>query len=150
MLIFQKNLKRFNEIPTSAKYPTEGGVIPSGTDLKFEPFQPRPSTPIEYINLPFFKNWFVGFTNAEGSFFIKANNDGCYQIKQIKNKQHLELFHSFNLLLSTNRNIAIEKSPIYNEYCQYSVCSKKDVQNVINFFSFEGVHPLVGFKYIQY
>jgi hypothetical protein len=97
MLILQRNLKLFKDIERKPYGSSESNSL---TPLEF-----NPSTPTEYINLPFFKNWFVGFTNAEGSFFINDNNDGFYQIKQINNQQHLILFNSFNLLLDTTKNI---------------------------------------------
>jgi hypothetical protein len=50
------------------------------------------------------------------------------------------------LVFETNRKIEIEKG-MYN---QFSVTSKKDIQKVINFFSFSGFHPLIGLKGIQY
>ncbi|KIM34596.1 hypothetical protein M413DRAFT_80246 [Hebeloma cylindrosporum] len=102
-----------------------------------------PNKAIDIINLAFFKHWLVGFTNAEGSFCIKNNNDGCFIIKQ---KIHVNLFEAFNLLFKTERKISIEQ----NKYAQFSVCSKLDIQNVINFFSFSGLHPLIGLKNIQY
>ena len=105
-----------------------------------------PQTPSEYLNLSFFKNWIVGFTLAEGSFFIKKNNDGCFQLKQ---RLHANLFEAFKLVFETNRKIEVS----YTEkgtYNQFSVCSKSDVQKVINFFSFSGFHPLTGLKGIQY
>ena len=95
------------------------------------------------MNLKFFRNWVVGFTNAEGSFLIKANNDGCFQLKQ---RTHVQLFEAFKLLFNTNRNIGIEK----NRFIQFSVSSKKDIQKVIDFFSFSGLYPLIGYKNIQY
>ena len=36
------------------------------------------------------------------------------------------------------------------KYAQFSVSSKTDIQTVIDFFSFSGLHPLIGLKYIQY
>ncbi|KAF1922117.1 uncharacterized protein M421DRAFT_79529, partial [Didymella exigua CBS 183.55] len=85
----------------------------------------------------------IGFTMAEGSFFIKSNNDGCFQLKQ---RIHTSLFESFKLVFNTDRKIDIEK----NMYNQFSVSSKNDIQTVINFFSFSGLHPLVGLKGISY
>ena len=102
-----------------------------------------PNKALDYINLQFFNNWVVVFTTAEGSFFIKVNNDGCFQLKQ---RIHLELFEAFKLVFDTNRKIGTEKS-LFN---QFSVSSKKDIQTVINFFSFSGLHPLTGLKGIQY
>jgi hypothetical protein len=97
----------------------------------------------DYVNLEFFRNWIVGFTMAEGSFFIKANNDACFQLKQ---RLHTNLFESFKLIFETDRKIEVDKS-LYN---QFGVSSKKDIQKVINFFSFSGLHPLVGLKNISY
>lgn len=96
-----------------------------------------------YLRLPFFKNWLVGFTNAEGSFFIKKNKDGCFQLKQ---RIHNPLFEAFKILFETERKIGIEK----DKYLPFSVSSESDVQKVINFFSYSGLHPLIGLKNIQY
>jgi len=102
-----------------------------------------PKTALDYLNLHFFKNWLVGFTQAEGSFCVKANNDGCFQLKQ---RIHVLLFEAFKLIFQTSRKIETEKC-MYN---QFSVSSKKDIQAVINFFSFSGFHPLIGLKCTQY
>jgi len=102
-----------------------------------------PETASDYVNLPFFKNWIVGFTNSEGSFFVKKKNDGCFQLKQ---RTHVLLFEAFKLIFNTNRKIDNEN----NLYNQFSVSSKSDVQTVINFFSFSGLHPLIGRKLIEY
>jgi hypothetical protein len=81
---------------------------------------------------------------SEGSFFVKINNDGCFQLKQ---RVHDILFEAFKLVFEeTNRKISSEK----DKYYQFSVCSKADIQRVINFFSFSGYHPLIGLKGIQY
>ena len=102
-----------------------------------------PKTPQEYAELPFFKNWIVGFSMSDGSFFIKSNNDACFQLKQ---KLHVNLFEAFKLVFNTSRKIETEKG-LYN---QFGVSSRADIQKVIKFFSFSGAHPLVGLKNIQY
>jgi hypothetical protein len=102
-----------------------------------------PKTALDYVNLAFFKNWIVGFTVVEGSFLVKMNNDGCFQLEQ---RIHTLLFEAFKLVFNTKRNIIIEKD-MFN---QFSVSSKTDIQTVINFFSFSGFHPLIGLKNIQY
>lgn len=128
IFIFKNDIKLYDQVSNIKEIPTE--------------FQ-LPITPSNYLELPFFKNWLVGFTNAEGSFFIKINNDGCFQIKQ---RIHYQLFEAFKLLFNTNRKIDIEKE----KYAQFSVSSKTDIQKVIDFFSFSGLHPLTGLKNIQY
>ena len=126
MYILKNDIKIFDEIP-------------SEIDIVFN----IPKIPEDYIKLSFFKNWIVGFTMAEGSFFIKTNNDGCFQLKQ---RIHSNLFESFKLVFETKRKIDTNKE-LYN---QFGVSSKADIQKVINFFSFLGLHPMVGLKNIQY
>lgn len=101
-----------------------------------------PYSPFDYTLLPFFRNWIIGFTCSEGSFFIKKNNDGCFQLKQTI---HFNLFEAFKLIFNINRKINTT-----NNYSQFSVSSKSDIQKIIDFFSFSGLHPLIGQKYIQY
>lgn len=127
MFIFKNEIKNYDQIKRRD--------IPSTFKL--------PQTPEDYLNLAFFKNWIVGFTMSEGSFFVKNNNDGCFQLKQ---RVHVLLFEAFKLIFETNRKIETEKG-LYN---QFSVSSKADIQKVINFFSFSGYHPLIGLKGIQY
>ena len=128
MFILKDDKKIYHEIPATGEIPT-----------LFE----LPKTALDYTNLAFFKNWIVGFVMSEGSFFVKKNNDGCFQLKQ---KLHVILFEAFKLVFYTNRKINTEKG-LYN---QFSVSSKADIQTVINFFSFSGFHPLIGLKGIQY
>ena len=131
IFILKKNIKLYDQ----ASKTTNIKEIPVAFSLPFKP--------TDYIKLPFFRNWLVGFTTAEGYFFIKINKDGCFQIKQ---RIHHELFESIKLLFKTNRKISIEN----DKYAQFSVSSKKDIQKVIDLFSFSGLHPLTGLKYIQY
>ena len=127
MYVLKNDIKMFNEIPDIKNIPTVFEI---------------PKNSLDYTLLHFFKNWIVGFTCSEGSFFIKSNNDGCFQLKQ---RIHTSLFEAFKLIFNTDRKI----NTSYN-YIQFGVSSKYDIQKVINFFSFSGLHPLVGLKYIQY
>jgi hypothetical protein len=56
------------------------------------------------------------------------------------------LFQAFNLKFQTNRKIGLDKG-LYN---QFSVSSKADIQKVINFFSYSGHHPLLGYQLMRY
>jgi hypothetical protein len=56
------------------------------------------------------------------------------------------LFEAFKLVFNTNRKITVDQEL----YAQFGVSSKSDIQNVINFFSFSGYHPLVGLRSVQY
>jgi hypothetical protein len=148
MYILKKDIKLYDEIPSwisNLENYQKLESLNSGRDVTeyIYPIYRLQPAHFNYTNLQFFKNWLVGFTLAEGSFLIKSNNDGCFQLKQ---KIHSQLFESFKLIFETNRKITIEK----NKYNQFSVCSKFDIQKVINFFSFSGLHPLIGLKSIQY
>lgn len=124
MFIIKNEIKIFEEIP---QYIPEIFILPS--------------TALEYTKLLFFKNWVVGFTMAEGSFFIKNNHDGCFTLTQ---RLHIELFQAIKLIFNTTRKL--ESTTV----SRFSVSSKADIQTVINFFSFLGLHPLVGAKNTQY
>lgn len=126
MMILQNDIKLFSEIPT-----------------KIPEIFPLPNTPFKYTTLPFFNNWIVGFTIAEGSFLIKSNNDACFQLRQ---RTHKLLFEAFKIVFETNRKIGLEN----NLYNLFSVSSTADIQRVINFFSFSGHHPLLGHQNIRY
>lgn len=102
-----------------------------------------PNTAQDFIDLPFFRAWLVGFTIAEGSFFVKINLDACFEIRQ---RSHPELFLAFNLLFKSSRKIGIEQG----KYAKFSVSSKANIQEVMNFFSFTSNPPLIGTKLQQY
>ena len=136
MSILKEDKKVYDEIPTANEIRAlAAGRVCSLFEL--------PQTAEGYAKLGFFKHWIVGFVCAEGSFLIKNNNDGCFQIKQ---RVHVLLFEAFKLVFETNRKIDTEKG-LYN---QFSVCSKADIQRVINFLSFSGFHPLIGLKGMKY
>lgn len=74
---------------------------------------------------------------------MKSNNDGCFQLRQRLNSL---LFQAFKLKFQTNRKINLYQR-LYN---QFSLSSKTDIQKVINFFSYSGHHPLLGYQLIRY
>lgn len=127
MHILKNDLKLFDQIPSKEN---------------IQDVFKLPEYANDYVLLHFFKNWIVGFTCSEGSFLVKSNNDGCFQLKQ---RIHTNLFEAFKLVFNTTRKIDTT-----NNFNQFGVSSKSDIQTVINFFSFGGLHPLIGLKYIQY
>jgi hypothetical protein len=124
MYILINDIKLFNEIPQNSP-----------------PIFNIPVVAEDYVKLVFFRNWIVGFTMAEGSFFIKKNHDGCFTLTQ---RLHIELFEAIKIIFNTTRKL--ENTTI----SRFSVSSKADIQTVINFFSFSGLHPLVGDKLKEY
>ena len=124
--IFKNNIKYFYDIPFNI---SNIFILPNSC--------------LNYIKLSYFNNWIIGFTIVEGSFLIKCNNDACFQLKHTKQKYLLE---SILLKLKSNKKIYIEN----NKYSYFSINSKNEIQNIINFFSFLGNYPLIGFKLISY
>jgi hypothetical protein len=106
-----------------------------------------PETAKDFIALPFFSSWLVGFTIAEGSFFVKSNLDACFEVRQrLQGSWGAPFFLSLNLLFKSTRKIGIEEG----KYAKFSVSSKAHIQEVINFFSFSSNPPLMGSKLQQY
>ena len=125
MFILQNEIKKYSELPT-----------------KIPVYNSLPQTAEGYSKLPFFHNWIVGFTMAEGSFFKKNNKDICFSFRQ---RTHLLLFEAFKIVFDTKT-----KGENSGGYSKFIVSSVKDIQKVVEFFSFSGLHPLVGYKLTQY
>jgi len=99
----------------------------------------------DLINLPYFNNWFVGFTIAEGSFQIKAKGSAHFSIVQsgIENYKIIKAIHYFiKGPDSLNHQIKAEKSKVY----RISFSSKKDLTFIIIFF----YKNLLGLKKLQF
>lgn len=99
----------------------------------------------EILNLHFFTNWVVGFTIAEGSFFLKKSGGAFYQIKQ-KSIENYNIIKAIGILIA---NKEINVKPDSADCYQLSLSSKADIQEVINFFSAKETQ-LYGYKSIQY
>ena len=110
------------------------GKIPQVVPMLF----PLPSSAVEYLSLPFFNNWIVGFTIAEGSFYVKASGEFVFSLKQ---RAHATLFDAFNLVFKSNTKIDMNGG-----YMKYAVSSVKNLTSVVDFFSYSDLHPLIGLK----
>ena len=104
---------------------------------------PLPITAQGYCNLPFFTNWIVGFTIAEGSFMVKGTGEFFFTLTQ---RTHHTLFEAFKLVFNTTTVIGGKGTP----YMKFAVSSVRDLEKVVNFFSYSNLHPLVGYKGLQY
>lgn len=101
----------------------------------------------QILNLDFFINWIVGFTIAEGSFFLKNDGSYYYQIKQ-KGLNNSEILKAICLTI-TGREAYPMKADRVDAY-QLSLSSINDIQKVVNFFSDPNNHSLLGYKLKQY
>jgi LAGLIDADG endonuclease len=101
---------------------------------------------LDIINLPYFNNWLVGFTIAEGSFHIKSKGTPHYSIVQSGHENYdlIKAIHFFIKGETTlNKKINPEKVKIY----RISFSSKKDLNFIINFFE---NNQLYGLKKLQF
>ena len=101
---------------------------------------------VDIVNLPYFNNWLVGFTTAEGSFKIKARGTAHFSIvpSGIENSHLIKAIHYFfKGPESFNHQIKPENFKVY----RISFSSKKDLNLIINFFD---TNNLVGLKKLQF
>ena len=100
----------------------------------------------QIINLPYFYNWLIGFTIAEGSFHIKSNGRAHFSIVQsgLENYQIIKAIHYFiKGPLSLQYKIKPENFKVY----RISFSSKIDLNIIINFFE---NNQLLGLKKLQF
>ena len=108
-------------------------------------YNPIPS--LDLVNLPFFCDWVVGFTVAEGCFSFKAKGDGFYSIRQ-GGPENYNIIKAICLVVALREQTNVK--PDTGSSQKLYLSSKHDVNNVILFFSLSNHHPLVGYKLIQY
>jgi len=107
-------------------------------------------TYLDIVKLPQFCHWLIGFTMAEGSFFIKIDNSCCYNIRQT-GIINLPLMNAIQFILLGKIKFILK--PDSSDSYQLSLSSINDIQQVVNFFSFYiwgKSNPLKGYKGIQY
>ena len=101
---------------------------------------------LDIINLPYFNNWLVGFTIAEGSFHIKNRGTAHFSIVQSGNNNY-EIIKAIHYFVkgpeSFNHQIKPENTKVY----RISFSSKKDLNFIINFFE---TNNLLGLKKLQF
>src|SRR6202789_1120619 len=100
---------------------------------------------VDIVNLPYFNNWLVGFTMAEGSFHIKTRGTAHFSIVQsdIENYPIIKAIHYFiKGPESLNYHIKPENTKVY----RISFSAKKDLNFIIKFFD----NKLLGLKKLQF
>jgi hypothetical protein len=102
---------------------------------------------LDLVKLPQFKDWLIGFTMAEGSFGTKIDNSAFYSIRQT-GFLNLEFIKAIQYLLLGE--LRSEIKPDSSDSYKIAMTSKKEIQKVIDFFSFSNIHPLLGYKAENY
>lgn len=123
------NIKKWEFLPE---------VIPNYSNITLD-------NPINILrNVWYFKDWLVGFVIAEGSFFVQANKEISFSVSQKGNKILIETIH---FLFKPSRAIYYSES---KDVSLVRMSSVKDIQKVVNFFSFQDNYHLVGYKKDSY
>ena len=101
---------------------------------------------LDIINLPYFNNWLVGFTMAEGSFHIKARGSAHFSIVQ-SGLENYPIIKAIHYLIKGSDSLNYQIKPENSKVFRISFSSKKDLNFIINFFE---NNNLLGLKKIQF
>jgi len=85
---------------------------------------------------------------AEGSFGFKTRGSAFYQLKQ-SGEDNVNLLKAASLVITGEETTASFKPDSVGGY-QLALSSKKNIEQVVLFFSSSNHHPLYGYKLEQY
>ncbi len=104
------------------------------------------------LDLDYFDNWLVGFTEAEGSFyFIKKGDNSQSNLRaefRISQNNNELLLNKIKNRLNLKREVTLQTNS-KNHYF-IIVTSIETLQNVIKFFNNPSIVKLIGKKYLNY
>lgn len=103
---------------------------------------------LELGKLDYFCDWLVGFTIAEGSFGFKTRGSAFFQLKQ-SGEDNVNLLKAASFVITGEQPTVSLKSDSSGAY-QLTLSSKKNIEQVVSFFSDSNHHPLYGNKLEQY
>lgn len=101
--------------------------------------------------LYYFENWIVGFTEAEGSFFlVNSYNDNSFLRAEynLYLKDNIFLLSKIKEKLKLTRDVQLKTNSINQFYILAT--SVKTIQNVINFFFNPSIVQFKGIKCLQF
>lgn len=100
----------------------------------------------DILKLPYFKNWLVGFTIAEGSFHIKSIGSAHYSIVQ-SGHENYNLIKAIHYFVKGSSSFDHKINPEDSKVYRVSFSSKVDLTFILKFFD---KNQLLGLKKIQY
>nr|YP_010412016.1 apocytochrome b [Auricularia villosula]URP31176.1 apocytochrome b [Auricularia villosula] len=130
MFIFENNIKKFDQIPNYVETPS---------------FSILPANSLGYLNLPFFKNWVVGFTTSIYKPSARTSYVASFDISQTNSSAEREIISAICKYLSFTQKIHKDGT---NNF-KIKVSSIRSVENVIRFINNAPV-KLQGHKKLQY
>nr|QJT65769.1 LAGLIDADG endonuclease [Fusarium asiaticum]QJT66911.1 LAGLIDADG endonuclease [Fusarium asiaticum] len=93
------------------------------------------------IKMKNFYEWFSGFTDAEGSFYIAISKNCSFRFQINLHKDDL------NVLYYIHQSLGFGEVRSYNNYASFTVTRLKDIAQLINIFD---KFPLQGSKWLNY
>lgn len=99
----------------------------------------------DIINLPYFKNWLIGFTIAEGSFHVKSSGSSHYSIVQ-SGHENYQIIKAIHYYIKGPESLNYKIKPESEKVYRISFSSQKDKNFIINFFD----NNLLGLKKEQF
>jgi hypothetical protein len=100
----------------------------------------------DIIKLPYFNNWLIGFTIAEGSFHIKAKGTAHYSIVQ-SGHENYNLIKAIHYFIKGPSSFDHKINPEDSKVYRISFSSRTDLTFILNFFE---NNNLLGLKKIQF
>jgi LAGLIDADG endonuclease len=100
----------------------------------------------DILKLPYFYNWLVGFTVAEGSFHIKSNGRAHYSIVQ-SGHENYNLIKAIHYFVKGSSSLDHKINPEDSKIYRISFSSKIDLTFIMNFFD---NNQLLGLKKLQF
>jgi len=88
-----------------------------------------------------FYEWFVGFTDAEGSFYIAISRSCAFRFQINLHKDDI------GVLNYIHKTLGFGEVRLYNNYSSFTVTRLKDIALLLNIFS---LYPLQGSKWLNY
>lgn len=97
----------------------------------------------------FIKNWIIGFTEAEGSFyFVKLKEGGLRPEFRISQNNNIQLLNKIKSTIKLNRKVSLQSNSNIHYYL-ISV-AKEDIIKVIDFYTDKDLTKFKGIKLLSF
>lgn len=96
---------------------------------------------INTYNLKNFYEWFSGFTDAEGNFYIVISKSCAFRFQINLHKDDIDALHYIQ------KSLGFGEVRSYNNFSSYTVTKLKDIAQLLEIFSY---YPLQGSKWLNY
>lgn len=128
-------LKKINMLKSNLGYDEKTTNLIVNKILNMKPIN-IPS--IDNLNINDFKDWFVGFTDAEGSFTTTLRKDKNGNINRLTftfiivlNENDIEVLNFINKVLNNKNNVYIINRADGTKRVQFSISSMEEINNIV-------------------